>query len=129
MGLFISEGEFIEYMGTQKAKSDEVNGISLISLNIRSLQPITTVVFISHNFLFAAKYNEKLGFYSDGFFIEKKDIERYHLTEGILQNRLVIETKIPINEQKNMQLKMSFSKATAVAWHKYNLKRLKKYIS
>lgn len=128
MGILMKETDFIRYMNEQCHEQVKEKGISLISLTVHSLKPHTNVVFFSNSFLFAAAYNQQLGRYSDGFFIQRNEMKQYELYTGILQDRLVIHTDISIDNQQKLQLDMRFPKLSLVGWHKRNLKRLKPMI-
>lgn len=128
MEYSISESDFIAYMHTQRQKSANERGLILISLNISNLVPVTNVAFISREFLFSAKYNDKSGTYSNGFFVNQQNIKRYNLQKGIFQDELMVETDVLVTDQEEMQLKMSFPKISVVGWHKRNLKMLKSFI-
>lgn len=128
MALLISENTFTNYMDSLKPNASKTAGISLISLNIRSLNPITNMIYLAENFIFAARYNEKNGHYSDGFFLKQKEIISFGLTKGILSDSLVVNTAIGLKDEKTMQLKMSFPKASASSWHRQSLIRLPTFI-
>lgn len=127
MVFFMSEQRFLNYMDSVKSNSSSVDGISLISLNVSSFRPVTSSIFLSKEFIFAAKYNENLGFYSEGFFLDKDDIESYKVENNALQYRLLVNTKIRRSNEENLQLKMCFSKTNLTSWHKKNLKRIRDF--
>lgn len=128
LDLFMSEKRFLNYMDSIKKESSRTEGISLISVNVSSFRPKMSTVFISKEFIFAAKYNDGFAFYSDGFFVERKDIQKYHIKTGTLNDRLVIETTLKTSAGKSMELVMNFSKTMSVNWHQKNLKRLREFI-
>ncbi|MGG5318461.1 hypothetical protein [Enterococcus sp. AZ072] len=128
MALLLSESAFTDYMDSLKSNASKTVGISLISLNLRSLNPTTNIIYLSDNFLFAARYNEKSGSYSDGFFLKQKEIVSFELTKGILSDILLVNTTIVLENGETMQLKMSFPKASASSWHRQSLNRLPVFI-
>lgn len=128
MALLLSEGTFINYMDSLKTNASKTIGISLISLNIQSLNPITNLIYLAEDFLFAARYNEKSSRYSDGFFLEQNEIVSFELTKGILSDCLLVNTAIVLENGENMHLKMRFPKASASSWHRQSLNRLPLFI-
>lgn len=128
MGLTIAETDFIAYMNEKRAGASQHEGLTLISLNARSMKPVTNLIYLAHDFIFAAKYNDKLGYYSDGFFIEANEITEFKLEPGVMQDVLWVKTGIVLENQQKMELKMSFPKISAAPWHRKNLKALKAFI-
>lgn len=128
MSLFLTEESFEKYFKQQEPKEIFERGRSIVSINIISTNPIMSCIYVGKNCFFAAKYNRQLGIFSDGLFIQNKEISELYIETKLTSDILVVIGKELLPNGKPLTLRMKLPKLIATKWHHQNLINLKNEI-
>lgn len=124
MGIFLKEEEFCQFLDQKYPEYQFDLGNSFISINIVSLKPVMSCIYLDKHTFVAAKYNQHFETFTDTLLLGSKDIRKIELNKKGMSRILQVQTNQVLDDHEYMTFKLTLSHFTGVGWHKKNLKKL-----
>lgn len=126
MSLFLKEESFCEYLQHTYPEKLFTLGHAVISVNVIHFTPIMSCVYLTEEYIAAAKYNRQLQIFTDHVLFEKKQIKEIRYTKKGLSGILTVQTTEKLADNQYVTLRLTLSDVSGTAWHKKNLQQIKK---